>query len=66
MNDSKMWYESKTLWVFTSLFVGSLLHVFGGFDIPLSEDAGWVAIVLQMLAIFLRFITGKPIEIRKK
>jgi hypothetical protein len=66
MDEVKKWYTSKTLWVSFLVFAASLVHVFGGMDIPVSPDAGWIAIALSIIQAILRLVTKEPVVIEKK
>lgn len=57
----KEWYLSKTLWVFLILFIGSILVATKTVNLELSADAAWVGIALSIVAMILRFLTGKEI-----
>lgn len=65
MNEAKVWYESKTLWI-NILTVAAMILSFvvdtsmaGG--LPLDLDPRWIALALGIINIVLRSVTNQPV-----
>ena len=62
--ESKPWYLSKTVWTNFILFVGAILVTTGAIDAQLSAET--VAMIITIVNVILRFISGSQIEFRQK
>jgi hypothetical protein len=56
MDDSKVWYASKTIWVNVVALVASLLAVMG-VDLTPDQQGALVTSILAIANIVLRFVT---------
>lgn len=63
---TKKWYKSKSIWTFFILLVASVLTASGVYEVgDLSPEAGWVGIVLNIIGLVLRAVTGTGLEAKK-
>jgi hypothetical protein len=62
MADSKVWWQSRTVWLQIVVFLVGLLTLIK--SMPLDEqELGVVVILLSILAIAVRFLTGVPVTL---
>lgn len=57
MNDSKKWYESKTLWLAIAQGVAGVFVVLA----TQYPAVGWIAIGKSVVDFFIRYNTSSPI-----
>lgn len=65
--NSKVWYQSKTVWLNLLVVIVALLGfvVSPDFPLELGQYAEYVTLALAILNIILRFVTGQPITLKK-
>jgi hypothetical protein len=63
---TKLWYESRTLWIGVLVFLGALLGVTGVADLPIDPTAEWVVMGLSIIQVLLRLITKTEITLKIK
>lgn len=67
--ETKVWYQSKTIWINTITVFAAILTLFltqqanGG--LPFDLDARWVLLGLGVLNIVLRAVTDQPLALTK-
>lgn len=61
METKKSVFTSRTIWTFFILFVVAILNQFDITGLELSPDANWVAIVMSVIGMGWRLVTGKEI-----
>lgn len=62
---SKVWWQSKTVWVAFFVFVASILVATGTLDIPLDPDSAWIGIAWSIVQTILRFFTKSSVSATK-
>ena len=66
MEQTTVWYKSKTIQLGVILFIGSLLQHFGIIELEISPEATWVTSVLSFIQILLRTITKTPVATKSE
>lgn len=59
--EKKPFYLSKTLWINFILFAASLLVTLGLVQVPINPEASYVSIIITIVNMLLRIITGKEL-----
>jgi len=66
MEQTTVWYKSKTIWTGFLILGASLLQHFGVIQVDLSTDATWFATAWGVVQTFFRLITKTPVATKSE